>query len=156
MPKKTGKTATLDRPVTEIPIEIPIETPVEVTESEPPTVSSIRLVGKALLQKIKELSHLNKRATATACGYLSDKKSGGSRVDLSGFYDAVLTAKGVNLDETSRDGRGKTATYKAVVHKNGQLLVGSAYTKQMGLKEGDTFEIKLGYKHIHLVMQTDE
>ncbi len=109
------------------------------------------LTGKALLQKVKELSHLAKRETAKQCGYVKATTSGGVRTDLSGFYDAVLTAKGVKLDETSRDSRGKVATYKATVHKNGQLLIGSAYTKGMGLKEGDTFTIKLGYKHIHLI-----
>jgi antitoxin component of MazEF toxin-antitoxin module len=30
------------------------------------------------------------------------------------------------------------------------LLIGSAYTKQMGLQSGDEFEISLGRKHIHL------
>ncbi len=109
------------------------------------------LTGKALLQKVKELSHLAKRETAKQCGYLKTSPSGAVRTDLSGFYDAVLSAKGVKLDETSRDSRGKVATYKATVHKNGQLLIGSAYTKGMGLKEGDTFTIKLGYKHIHLI-----
>ena len=48
---------------------------------------------------------------------------------------------------------GKVATYKATVHKNGQLLIGSAYTRGMGLKEGDVFTIKLGYKHIHLIQE---
>jgi hypothetical protein len=115
------------------------------------TIPTTPLTGKALLQKVKELSHLAKRETATQCGYVKTTKAGVTRTDLSGFYDAVLTAKGVKLDETSRDNRGKTATYKATVHKNGQLLIGAAYTKEMGLKEGDTFSIKLGYKHIHLV-----
>jgi AbrB-like transcriptional regulator len=116
-----------------------------------PNIPTSPLTGKALLQKVKELSHLAKRETATQCGYVKTTKAGVTRTDLSGFYDAVLTAKGVKLDETSRDNRGKTATYKATVHKNGQLLIGAAYTKEMGLKEGDTFSIKLGYKHIHLV-----
>jgi hypothetical protein len=111
------------------------------------------LTGKALLQKVKELSHLAKRETAKQCGYIKTSASGGVRTDLSGFYDAVLSAKGVKLDETSRDTRGKVATYKATVHKNGQLLIGSAYTKGMGLKEGDVFTIKLGYKHIHLIQE---
>jgi AbrB-like transcriptional regulator len=115
------------------------------------TVPTSPLTGKALLQKVKELSHLAKRETATQCGYVKTTKAGVTRTDLSGFYDAVLTAKGIKLDETSRDNRGKSATYKATVHKNGQLLIGAAYTKEMGLKEGDTFSIKLGYKHIHLV-----
>lgn len=109
------------------------------------------LTGKALLQKVKEFSHLAKRETAKQCGYVKTSASGGVRIDLSGFYDAVLAAKGVKLDESSRDSRGKVATYKATVHKNGQLLIGSAYTKGMGLKEGDVFTIKLGYKHIHLI-----
>ena len=111
------------------------------------------LTGKALLQKVKEFSHLAKRETAKQCGYVKTSSSGGVRTDLSGFYDAVLAAKGVKLDESSRDSRGKVATYKATVHKNGQLLIGSAYTKGMGLKEGDIFTIKLGYKHIHLIQE---
>jgi hypothetical protein len=115
--------------------------------------SETPLTGKALLQKVKELSHLAKRETAKQCGYVKTSPSGAARTDLSGFYDAVLSAKGVKLDETSRDSRGKVATNKATVHKNGQLLIGSAYTKKMGLKEGDTFSIKLGYKHIHLVQE---
>jgi hypothetical protein len=109
------------------------------------------ITGKALLQRVKELSHLAKRETAKQCGYVKTTKSGIVRTDLSGFYDAVLTAKGVKLDESSRDNRGKVATYKATVHKNGQLLIGAAYTKGMGLSEGDIFTIKLGYKHIHLI-----
>lgn len=109
------------------------------------------LTGKALLQRVKELSHLAKRETAKQCGYVKTSSSGAVRTDLSGFYDAVLSAKGVKLDENTRDRRGKVATNKATVHKNGQLLIGSAYTKGMGLKEGDTFTIKLGYKHIHLI-----
>jgi hypothetical protein len=36
------------------------------------------------------------------------------------------------------------------VQSNGNLLIGSAYTKQMGLQPGDEFEITLGRKHIHL------
>ncbi len=122
-----------------------IESSTEVSVAQTP------LTGKALLQKVKEFSHLAKRETAKQCGYVKTSASGGVRTDLSGFYDAVLSAKGVKLDETSRDSRGKVATYKATVHKNGQLLIGSAYTKGMGLKEGDIFTIKLGYKHIHLI-----
>lgn len=124
-----------------------IVAPTEVEAIEAP------LTGKALLQKVKELAHLAKRETAKQCGYVKTSSSGGVRTDLSGFYDAVLSAKGIKLDETGRDTRGKVATYKATVHKNGQLLIGSAYTKGMGLKEGDVFTIKLGYKHIHLIQE---
>jgi hypothetical protein len=30
------------------------------------------------------------------------------------------------------------------------MVIGAAYTKEMGLDPGEEFEIKLGYKHIRL------
>jgi AbrB family looped-hinge helix DNA binding protein len=109
------------------------------------------LTGKALLQKVKELSHLPRRETAKRCGYYTTTKDSQTRVNLTDFYDAVLAAKGVPLDpEGAKDGRGREPTYRVSVHKNGQIVIGSTYTQAMGLKEGDKFEIKLGYKHIHL------
>ena len=109
------------------------------------------LTGKALLQKVKELSHLPRRETAKRCGYYTITKDNQTRVNLTDFYDAVLAAKGVPLDpEGAKDGRGREPTYRVSVHKNGQIVIGSTYTQAMGLKEGDKFEIKLGYKHIHL------
>ena len=110
------------------------------------------LTGKALLQKVKELSHLSRRETAKACGYYTSTKSNQARVNLTDFYDAVLAAKGIALDpEGEKDGRGREATYRVSVHKNGQIVIGSAYTQAMGLKPGDEFEIRLGYKHIRLI-----
>lgn len=110
------------------------------------------LTGKALLQKVKELSHLPRRETAKQCGYYTESKNGQVRVNLTDFYDAVLAAKGVPLDpEKAKDGRGREPTYRVSVHKNGQIVIGATYTEAMGLKAGDEFEIKLGYKHIHLI-----
>lgn len=109
------------------------------------------LTGKALLQKVKELSHLPRRETAKRCGYYTVTKNRQTRVNLTDFYDAVLAAKGVPLEpEGAKDGRGREPTYRVSVHKNGQIVIGSTYTHAMGLKPGDEFEIKLGYKHIHL------
>jgi hypothetical protein len=108
------------------------------------------LTGKALLQKVKELAHLPRRETAKRCGYYTTK-DGQVRVNLTDFYDAVLAAKGVPLEPGgAKDGRGREPTYRVSVHQNGQIVIGSTYTQQMGLKPGDEFEIKLGYKHIHL------
>jgi hypothetical protein len=39
----------------------------------------------------------------------------------------------------------------ATVQGNGNLLVGKAYTAQLGLQPGDEFEIKLGRKQVRLV-----
>ena len=114
-----------------------------------PTTSP--LTGKALLQKIKD-SHLSKRELAKACGYYTKNKSGQAQSNLAEFYDAVLAAKGIDLNpEPSKDGRGREATYRVSVHKNGSIVIGSNYTQSMGLKPGDEFEIKLGYKHIRLI-----
>ncbi|MEO0536415.1 MAG: AbrB family transcriptional regulator [Cyanobacteria bacterium P01_A01_bin.123] len=110
------------------------------------------LNGKALLQKVKELSHLSKKETAKECGYYSLTKEGQVRVNLTDFYDALLAARGITLNpESAKDGRGREPTYRVSVHKNGQIVIGSTYTQEMGLKSGDEFEIKLGYKHIHLI-----
>ena len=115
------------------------------------------LVGKDLLAKVKENDGLTKRELAKECGYYTVSKDGQSRVNLSEFYDALLAAKGIQLEpQKSADGRGREASYTLTVHKNGQILIGAAYTQEMGLKTGDVFKIKLGYKHIHLVKLADE
>ncbi|HEY9642554.1 MAG TPA: AbrB family transcriptional regulator [Coleofasciculaceae cyanobacterium] len=115
------------------------------------------LTGKALLQKVKELSHLPRREKAKRCGYYTTGKNNQTRVNLADFFEALLEAKGTTLDaEGSKDGRGREPTYRVSVHQNGQIVIGSTYTQKMGLKPGDEFEIKLGYKHIHLIqMDTD-
>jgi hypothetical protein len=109
------------------------------------------LTGKALLQKLKEIPHLSRREKARECGYFSLGTGDKPRVNIGEFLNAVLEAKGIALDTGSeKDGRGREASYRVSVHKNGQIVIGSAYTAEMGLHTGDEFEIKLGYKHIHL------
>ena len=115
------------------------------------------LTGKPLLQKVKELSDLPRRETAKLCGYYTLTKSEETRVNLTDFYDAILAAKGVPLDKSgNKDGRGREPTYRVSVHKNGQIVIGATYTETMGLKPGDEFEIRLGYKHIHLKQVDNE
>lgn len=110
------------------------------------------LTGKALLQKVKELSHLPRREKAKRCGYYTAGKNNQVRVNLADFFEALLAAKGTPLSaEGTKDGRGREPTYRVSVHQNGQIVIGATYTQKMGLKPGDEFEIKLGYKHIHLI-----
>ena len=110
------------------------------------------LSGKELLAKVKENDGLTKRDLAKECGYYTVGKEGQTRVNLADFYDALLAAKGIQLEpEKAADGRGREASYTLTVHKNGQIVIGAAYTQEMGLKTGDEFKIKLGYKHIRLV-----
>ncbi len=110
------------------------------------------LTGKALLAKVKELQQLPRREKAKACGYYSITKNNQTRVNLGEFLNAVIEAKGITLSPGGdKDGRGREPTYRVSVHKNGQIVIGSTYTEAMGLQPGDEFEIKLGYKHIHLI-----
>jgi hypothetical protein len=68
------------------------------------------------------------------------------------FLNALIDAEGIELDsKVNGNGRGgRSASYRISVQSNGNLLIGSAYTKQMNLQPGDEFEITLGRKHIHL------
>ncbi|MEM9771421.1 MAG: AbrB-like transcriptional regulator, partial [Cyanobacteria bacterium P01_D01_bin.73] len=85
------------------------------------------LRGKALLQKVKELSDVPRREKAKQCGYYTvTKKSNQVRVNLAEFYDAVLDAKGTRIDpDSSKDGRGREPTYRVSVHQNGQIVIGA-------------------------------
>ncbi|HIK46382.1 MAG TPA: AbrB family transcriptional regulator [Leptolyngbyaceae cyanobacterium M65_K2018_010] len=110
------------------------------------------LTGPELVQKVKELESLSKEEKAKACGYYSLTPSGKPRVNMMKFMNALIEAEGIHLDSNQNgNGRGgRSASYKITVQSNGNLLIGSAYTKQMGLKPGDEFEISLGRKHIRL------
>ncbi len=110
------------------------------------------LVGEELLNKVKELENLSKEQKAKACGYYTITKNGIERVNMMKFLNALIDAEGIQLDSTpSANGRGgRSASYRISVQSNGNLLIGSAYTKQMGLHPGDEFEITLGRKHIRL------
>lgn len=110
------------------------------------------LVGSTLIDRVKELGTLSKEEKAKKCGYYTVTKNGVERVNMMKFLNALIDAEGIELDSTSNgQGRGgRSASYRISVQSNGNLLIGSAYTKKMGLEQGDEFEITLGRKHIHL------
>lgn len=113
-----------------------------------------RLTGKGLQKKVVELTGLSKKEIAKECGYVNEN----GRVLLEQFYSALLQANGVELDPkgSATTGRGRDRTYRATVHKNGTIVIGKSYTEEMGLEPGDEFEIKLGYKHIHLAQRQSD
>jgi hypothetical protein len=110
------------------------------------------LVGEDLLRKVKELENLSKEEKAKQCGYYTVTKNGIERVNMMKFLNALIDAEGIQLDSApNANGRGgRSASYRISVQSNGNLLIGSAYTKQMNLKPGDEFLITLGKKHIRL------
>ena len=109
-------------------------------------------MGEELLKKVKELESLSKEEKAKQCGYYTITKNGIERVNMMKFLNALIDAEGIELDSSpSANGRGgRSASYRISVQSNGNLLIGSAYTKQMNLKPGDEFLITLGKKHIRL------
>ena len=111
------------------------------------------LTGAELLAKVKEMGDASKTDLATACGYVSQKKDGSDRVNFTAFYEALLSAKGIDLG-VGGAGIGKAGrklSYIAKVQGNGNLLIGKAYTAMLNLEPGDEFEIKLGKKAIRLI-----
>jgi hypothetical protein len=110
------------------------------------------LTGPDLLAKVKELDDASKSELVRECGYVSTKKDGSERLNFTAFYEALLEAKGMDLGGGGR-GRGQAGrklSFFTKVQFNGNLMVGSAYTAQLGLKPGDQFEIKLGRNQITL------
>ncbi len=110
------------------------------------------LQGEELLKKVKEMANMSKDEKAMATGYYTVTKNGVKRVNMMKFLNALIEAEGIELDSKQNGSTrgGRSASYRISVQSNGNLLIGAAYTKQMGLKPGDEFEISLGRKHIHL------
>ena len=111
------------------------------------------LTGTDLLSKVKDLGDVSKSDLVKACGYVSEKKDGGERLNFTAFYEALLEAKGVNLSSggAAIGKGGRKLSYVAKVQGNGNLLIGKAYTALLDLKVGDEFDIKLGKKAIRLI-----
>lgn len=111
------------------------------------------LTGSDLLAKVKELGDVSKSELVRECGYVSEKKDGGDRLNFTAFYEALLEAKGVNLSSggAAIGKGGRKLSYVAKVQGNGNLLIGKAYTALLDLRVGDEFDIKLGKKAIRLI-----
>ncbi|CDM97811.1 MAG: AbrB family transcriptional regulator [Limnospira sp. PMC 1291.21] len=111
-----------------------------------------QLTGQELLEKVRHLGYMKKEEKAKKCGYYTLTKDGIERVNMMKFLNALIEAEGIELDGKPKgNGRGgRSASYRITVQSNNNLLIGSAYTKQMDLQPGDEFEIILGRKHIYL------
>jgi hypothetical protein len=113
------------------------------------------LTGTELLAKVKELGDVSKSDLVRSAGYVSTKKDGTERLNFTAFYEALLEAKGMHFGAGSSSGGkgkpGRSLSYATKIQFNGNLMVGKAYTAQLGLEPGDEFEIKLGRKQIQLI-----
>jgi hypothetical protein len=104
--------------------------------------ASVPLEGKELLDKARSLSNRPEDQIARACGYVGPS----GRVLKKSFYRALVAAKGYTLPSStiaSGLSRGRHADFRTRVHGNGNLLIGQAYTRRMGLEPGQEFRIEL-------------
>ena len=106
------------------------------------------LVGKELLDKARSLSNRPEDEIARGCGYVGPS----GRLLKKGFYRALVEAKAeaqgwqLPRSTTSSGGsgsRGRQAEFRTRVHGNGNLLIGHAYTRRLGLEPGQEFRIEL-------------
>ena len=104
------------------------------------------LEGKALLAKARSLSNRPEDQIARACGYVGPS----GRLLKKSFYRALVVAKGYALPSQSPGGgksgsgtKGRQAEFRTRVHGNGNLLIGHAYTRRMGLEPGAEFRIEI-------------
>lgn len=115
-------------------VEEKVSTPVQMLE------------GKALLDKARALSNRPEDQIARACGYVGPS----GRLLKKSFYRALVEAKGYKLPSHASGGsgggggtRGRQAEFRTRVHGNGNLLIGHAYTRRMGLEPGQEFKIEI-------------
>ena len=106
----------------------------------------VMLEGQALLEKSRSLSNRPEDQIARACGYVGPS----GRVLKKNFYRALVAAKGYTLPSSgavsgsaSGVGKGRQAEFRTRVHGNGNLLIGQAYTRRMGLEPGQEFRIEI-------------
>lgn len=102
------------------------------------------LEGKELLERARSLSNRPEDQIARACGYVGPS----GRVLKKNFYRALVAAKGYTLPSslgagTAGLGKGRQAEFRTRVHGNGNLLIGQAYTRRMGLEPGQEFRIEI-------------
>jgi hypothetical protein len=117
------------------------------------------LTGDELLKLIKENAGASGKQLAEQAGYTTTTKTGQVRVKMLAFQNAVLSANKINFKDapsTEKGVRGgRKASFHIQVQGNGNLLIGSAYTKRMDLQPGTYFTIEPGRKHIKLIQETD-
>ena len=102
------------------------------------------LVGDALLERARSLSNRPEDQIARACGYVGPS----GRLLKKSFYRALVAAKGYPVPgghaaAGGSGSKGRQAEFRTRVHGNGNLLIGHAYTRRMGLEPGDEFRIEL-------------
>jgi hypothetical protein len=111
------------------------------------------LTGPELLSKVNELNQkgATKTTLARETGYVSTTTEGKTRTNFTGFYEALLQAKGALHDQQRKGRPGRPLSYRTKVLSGvGHVVIGARYLEQLGAKEGDTFQIRISRGRITL------
>ena len=74
------------------------------TAKNPKPVEIKPLTGEDLLNKVREIGDVSKSKLVEACGYIIPAKGNNKpRLHYTAFYEALLTAKGVDLDQLKKE-----------------------------------------------------
>ena len=107
------------------------------------------LSGNDLVRFVKSHPDLTESEQARQAGYTRTTPEGKEQLLLKAFNKALLEANGITFARAGH--RGKTAGFETTVHKNGNLMVGKAYTQRFGLDAGTRVQIVLDEDEIRLV-----
>jgi hypothetical protein len=101
------------------------------------------LTGKELLAKVKETSGASKVTQAKACGYVrtvrSGENEGAEATDVHGFLSALAEAHGISFGNGTR---GFKSNGLLKVNGSGQVIVGPAYLKKLGIAPGSVVAVE--------------
>jgi hypothetical protein len=114
----------------------------------------MQLQGEKLVKFVMRNPGKSGKQLAELAGYASTTKTGRDRINMMAFQNAMLAANNItfnNVEDSESKRSGRKASHRIQVQQNGNLLIGAAYTRQMGLIPGTEFEIQTGRKHIKLV-----
>jgi hypothetical protein len=107
----------------------------------------IMLKGPELLAKCQEMRGSAKSDLVRACGYVSDKGDK-EKLHFTEFYDALLEARDSLFWGSPRAAAPRSSGRKRsnIIRANvaGALIIGKAYTSQLGIEHKDEFIIRLG------------
>jgi len=71
---------------------------------KPKLVGIEPLTGEDLLNKVREIGDVSKSELVEACGYIIPAKGNNKqRLHYTAFYEALLTAKGVDIDQLEKE-----------------------------------------------------
>ena len=117
------------------------------------------LTGPALLSKVDELNQkgANKTTLARETGYVSTTTEGKTRTNFTGFYEALLQAKGALHDQQRKGRPGRPLSYRTKVLSGvGHVVVGARYLAEIGATEGQVLQIRISRGRITLEPAPDD